>query len=108
MLMRLQAKVTMLYFSRSVLGHPQRQRASKESCLRGQIQSIGATTVKLNKIAQCIALMGVSGLAMAQTDSAVKLERVEITGSSIKRIAAEGAGAAHAAPGAGAPGPGSG
>ena len=47
--------------------------------------------MKLNKIAQCIALMGVSGLAMAQTDSAVKLERVEITGSSIKRIAAEGA-----------------
>lgn len=46
--------------------------------------------MKLNKIAQCIALMGISGCAIAQTDPAVKLERVEITGSSIKRVAAEG------------------
>jgi iron complex outermembrane receptor protein len=55
--------------------------------------------VKLNKIAQCIALMGMTGLAFAQTSpeaqapasNAQNLGRVEITGSSIKRLAGEGA-----------------
>ena len=47
--------------------------------------------MKLTKIAQCIALMGIAGYAAAQSPAAQKLERVEITGSSIKRIQAEGA-----------------
>jgi iron complex outermembrane receptor protein len=47
--------------------------------------------VKLNKIAQCIALMGIAGYAFGQTAPEQKLQRVEITGSSIKRIASEGA-----------------
>ena len=47
--------------------------------------------MKLNKIAQCIALMGIAGHAMGQTAPASSLQRVEITGSSIKRIAAQGA-----------------
>jgi iron complex outermembrane receptor protein len=49
--------------------------------------------VKLNKIAQCIALMGVTGVAFAQTAPAPAstLQKVEITGSSIKRVAGESA-----------------
>ena len=47
--------------------------------------------MKLNKIAQCIALMGIAGYAFGQTAPEQKLQRVEITGSSIKRIASEGA-----------------
>ncbi len=47
--------------------------------------------MKLNKIAQCIALMGVAGLAGAQTAPTQKLDRVEVTGSSIKRAQDEGA-----------------
>ena len=47
--------------------------------------------MKLTKIAQCIALMGVAGCAIAQTAPAQKLQRVEITGSNIKRIQNEGA-----------------
>ena len=47
--------------------------------------------MKLNKIAHCIALMGVAGYAFGQAAPEQKLQRVEITGSSIKRIAAEGA-----------------
>lgn len=45
--------------------------------------------MKLTKIAQCIALMGVAHCALAQT-VATELKRVEVTGSSIKRIASEG------------------
>ncbi len=45
--------------------------------------------MKLTKIAQCIALMGVAGCAIAQTTT-TELKRVEVTGSSIKRIASEG------------------
>ena len=47
--------------------------------------------MKLNKIAHCIALMGVAGYAFGQATPEQKLQRVEITGSSIKRIASEGA-----------------
>lgn len=47
--------------------------------------------MKLNKIAQCIALMGIAGYAFGQSAPEQKLQRVEITGSSIKRIQAEGA-----------------
>ena len=47
--------------------------------------------MKLNKIAHCIALMGVAGYAFGQAAPEQKLQRVEITGSSIKRIASEGA-----------------
>ena len=47
--------------------------------------------MKLNKVAQCIALMGIAGYAFGQTTAEQRLDRVEITGSSIKRIASEGA-----------------
>ncbi len=49
--------------------------------------------MKLKKIAHLIALIGVVGPAAAQTvvDPAQPIQRVEITGSSIKRIAKEGA-----------------
>jgi iron complex outermembrane recepter protein len=52
--------------------------------------------VKLTRLAQAIALLGMSAAAFAQSTpearpAAAKLERVEVTGSSIKRIAAEGA-----------------
>ncbi|MES2073216.1 MAG: TonB-dependent receptor [Pseudomonadota bacterium] len=46
--------------------------------------------MRLKKIAQCIALIGVSGTVFAQEQQA-EPQRVEITGSSIKRIAKEGA-----------------
>lgn len=45
--------------------------------------------MKLNQIAQCIALMGIAATAAAQTGQS--LQRVEITGSSIKRVQDEGA-----------------
>ena len=45
--------------------------------------------MKLKKITQCLALAGLASCAAAQT-SEVSLQRVEITGSSIKRIASEG------------------
>ena len=45
--------------------------------------------MKLKKISQCLALAGLASCAAAQT-SEVSLQRVEITGSSIKRIASEG------------------
>ncbi|MDO8178629.1 MAG: TonB-dependent receptor [Undibacterium sp.] len=51
--------------------------------------------MKLTTIAHCIALIGVSslaaGTAFAQEKPVERLQRVEITGSSIKRIASEGA-----------------
>ncbi|MFZ6656782.1 TonB-dependent receptor domain-containing protein [Undibacterium sp. TJN19] len=51
--------------------------------------------MKLKTIAQCIAVIGISGassgLVLAQEKPAEVPQRVEITGSSIKRIAAEGA-----------------
>ena len=48
--------------------------------------------MKLKKLAQMIALIGVVGPAIAQDVQADKsMQRVEITGSSIKRIAKEGA-----------------
>ena len=52
--------------------------------------------MKMKKIAQCIALMGISSITMAQdavkADAAkAKLQRVEITGSSIKGVQKEGA-----------------
>ena len=46
--------------------------------------------MKLKKLAQLVALMGVVGPVMAQ-DAAPALQRVEVTGSSIKRVAKEGA-----------------
>jgi iron complex outermembrane receptor protein len=45
--------------------------------------------VKLTKIAHLIALIGIAGPALAQDQA--PMQRVEITGSSIKRIAKEGA-----------------
>lgn len=48
--------------------------------------------MKLKKLAHLIALIGVVGPAMAQeTQPQQTIQRVEITGSSIKRIAKEGA-----------------
>jgi iron complex outermembrane receptor protein len=48
--------------------------------------------VKVKKLAQMIAMIGVAGAAAAQTAPADQsMARVEITGSSIKRIAKEGA-----------------
>jgi iron complex outermembrane receptor protein len=44
--------------------------------------------VKLTKLAQCIALIGIAGPVLAQE---APVQRIEITGSSIKRIAKEGA-----------------
>jgi len=46
--------------------------------------------VKVKKLAQLIALIGVVSPAIAQ-EAAQPMQRVEITGSSIKRVAAEGA-----------------
>ena len=46
--------------------------------------------VKVKKLAHMIALMGVVGPAIAQ-QAAQPMQRVEITGSSIKRVAKEGA-----------------
>jgi len=47
--------------------------------------------VKLKKLAQLVALMGVVGPVMAQEAAAPAMQRVEVTGSSIKRVAKEGA-----------------
>ncbi|OEZ68152.1 colicin I receptor precursor [Janthinobacterium sp. HH103] len=47
--------------------------------------------MKLKKLAQLVALMGVVGPVMAQEASAPAMQRVEVTGSSIKRVAKEGA-----------------
>ena len=47
--------------------------------------------MKLKKIAQLIALIGVAAPALAQNAPPASMQRVEITGSSIKRIAKEGA-----------------
>lgn len=47
--------------------------------------------MKLKKLAQLVALMGVVGPVMAQDAAAPAMQRVEVTGSSIKRVAKEGA-----------------
>jgi iron complex outermembrane receptor protein len=47
--------------------------------------------VKLKKLAHLIALMGAAGPALAQQAATPPMARVEVTGSSIKRIAKEGA-----------------
>ena len=47
--------------------------------------------MKLKKLAQLVALMGVVGPVMAQEAAPSAMQRVEVTGSSIKRIAKEGA-----------------
>ena len=47
--------------------------------------------MKLNKLAQLVALMGVVGPVVAQEAVPPALQRVEVTGSSIKRVAKEGA-----------------
>ncbi len=47
--------------------------------------------MKLNKIAQCLALAGFATCLVTQQAQGQALQRVEITGSSIKRVAAEGA-----------------
>lgn len=46
--------------------------------------------MRLNKLAQAVAILGVSLHALAQAQT-TNLQRVEVTGSSIKRIQAEGA-----------------
>ncbi len=46
--------------------------------------------MKVKKLAHMIALIGIAGTAIAQ-DAAQPIQRVEITGSSIKRVAKEGA-----------------
>lgn len=46
--------------------------------------------MKLKRISQCLALAGFASCVAAQQTPDVSLQRVEITGSSIKRIAAEG------------------
>ncbi|CDG80707.1 TonB-dependent receptor [Janthinobacterium agaricidamnosum] len=47
--------------------------------------------MKVNKLAQWIALIGVAGPALAQDAAPQAMQKVEITGSSIKRVAKEGA-----------------
>ena len=47
--------------------------------------------MKLKKLAQVISMLCVAGQVAAQTNDTQKLEKVEITGSSIKRVQAEGA-----------------
>jgi iron complex outermembrane receptor protein len=47
--------------------------------------------VKLKKLAQLVALMGVVGPVVAQEAVPPAMQRVEVTGSSIKRVAKEGA-----------------
>ena len=47
--------------------------------------------MKLKKLAQLVALMGVVRPVMAQEAAAPAMQRVEVTGSSIKRVAKEGA-----------------
>ena len=47
--------------------------------------------MKLKKLAQLVALMGVVGPVVAQEAAAPAMQRVEVTGSSIKRVAKEGA-----------------
>jgi iron complex outermembrane receptor protein len=47
--------------------------------------------MKLKKLAHCIALIGMAGTAAAQQNDPAPMQRVEITGSSIKRVAQEGA-----------------
>ena len=47
--------------------------------------------MKLKKLAQVISMLCVAGQVAAQTTDTQKLEKVEITGSSIKRVQAEGA-----------------
>ena len=47
--------------------------------------------MKLKKLAQLVALMGVVGPVIAQEAAAPAMQRVEVTGSSIKRVAKEGA-----------------
>jgi len=47
--------------------------------------------VKLKKLAQLVALMGVVGPVVAQEATPPAMQRVEVTGSSIKRVAKEGA-----------------
>ena len=50
--------------------------------------------MKLNRLASQLALLGLAahvGAAVAQTEAGARLERVEVTGSSIKRIKDEGA-----------------
>lgn len=54
------------------------------------IAQMKESPVKLKKLAQLMALMGVAGAAAAQ-EAAPAIQRVEVTGSSIKRIAKEGA-----------------
>ena len=54
------------------------------------VRDLKETPVKLTKLAQLIALIGVAGPVLAQVP-APQMQRVEITGSSIKRIAKEGA-----------------
>lgn len=47
--------------------------------------------MKLKKLAQLVALMGVVGPVVAQEAAPAAMQRVEVTGSSIKRVAKEGA-----------------
>ena len=47
--------------------------------------------MKINKLAHAIALAGLATAAFAQTAPDAQLQRVEVTGSSIKRVASEGA-----------------
>lgn len=47
--------------------------------------------MKLKKLAQLVALMGVVGPVVAQEAAPPSMQRVEVTGSSIKRVAKEGA-----------------
>ncbi|TNC74549.1 TonB-dependent receptor [Janthinobacterium lividum] len=47
--------------------------------------------MKLKKLAQLVALMGVVGPVVAQEATPPAMQRVEVTGSSIKRVAKEGA-----------------
>ncbi|MGK5080144.1 TonB-dependent receptor [Janthinobacterium sp. HLX7-2] len=47
--------------------------------------------MKLKKLAQLVALMGVVGPVLAQEAAPPAMQRVEVTGSSIKRVAKEGA-----------------
>jgi iron complex outermembrane receptor protein len=52
---------------------------------------LGVGKLKINKLAHAIALTGLATAAFAQTAPDAQLQRVEVTGSSIKRVASEGA-----------------
>ena len=65
---------------------------STRSTIQSKLASTGTATLRLTALASLLLLTGLQAQAQvqAQSDEARKLERVEVTGSSIKRIENEG------------------